>query len=78
MDAYLRVQVSCRLIMIIIRQRKKDIGEIGKIEKSSQKNVYVEIVYNTFILWVCVCVYVCVCLCWLNLSIIVCSRICDR
>ena len=42
MDAYLRPLVSCRLHMTIIRQRKKDFGEIGKIEKYSQKNVYVK------------------------------------
>ena len=33
MEAYLRPSVSCRLIMTIIRQRKKDIGEIISIEK---------------------------------------------
>ena len=33
MDAYLRPQVSFRFITTIIRQRKKDIGEIEKIEK---------------------------------------------
>ena len=27
MDAYLQPQVSCHLITMIIRQRKKDIGE---------------------------------------------------
>ena len=32
MDAYLRLLVSCRLIMTIIRQKKKEIGEIEKIE----------------------------------------------
>ena len=30
MDAYLQVLVSCCLIMTIVRERKKDIGEIEK------------------------------------------------
>ena len=51
MGAYLRPHVSRRLITTIIRQRKKDIGEI---EKCSQKNV--RIMYNSS----CVCIYVCV------------------
>ena len=46
MGIYLQPLVSCRLI---IRQQKKDIGEI---EKYSQKNV--RVVYNSFC--VCVCV----------------------
>ena len=34
MDAYLRPQVLCHLIATTVdRQRKKDIGEIEKIEK---------------------------------------------
>ena len=43
MDAYLQPLVSCHLIMTIIRQRKKDIGEI---KKYSQKNDYVGIAYK--------------------------------
>ena len=73
MDANLQPQVSCRLIMTIIRQRKKGIGEIKKIKKYSSKNVYFEIVYSTFF----VCVYVCVCLYRLYLHIIVYIHICD-
>ena len=49
MNAYLRPLVLCRLFTTIIRQRKKDNGEIEKIEKtekSSQKNV--RIVYYSF------------------------------
>ena len=33
----LQLQVTCRLNMTITRQRKKDIGEIEKIEKFSKK-----------------------------------------
>ena len=60
MDAYLWPLVSRRLIKTIIRQKKKNIGEI---EKYSQKNICV---------WI---VYFCVCLCRLYLPIIVRSRI---
>ena len=60
MDAYLQPLVSCHLITIIIKQGKKDIGEMEKIEKYSQKNVYVRIVYNSFC--VCLC-YICVLFC---------------
>ena len=60
MDAYLQPLVSCRLITTIIRLRKKDIGEIEKIKKYSQKNG--KVVYNSFCVCVCVCVFVCVCL----------------
>ena len=61
-EACLRPQISCHPLTTIIRQRKKDIGEI---EKYSQKNV--RIVYNS--LCVCVpmcvfmCIYTCVCVC---------------
>ena len=55
MDAYLRPLVSRRLIPTIIKQRKKDIGEI---EKYSQKNIYVRTAYNSF---VCACTYMYVC-----------------
>ena len=54
MDAYLQPQCSCHLIMTIIRQRKKDIGEIERIKKYSLNNVYIEIVYITFC--VCICI----------------------
>ena len=55
MDVYIRLEVSCRLITTIIRQRKKDIGEIEKIEIYSQKNLRIVCVC------MCVCVYVCAC-----------------
>ena len=55
MDADLQSLVSCRLYMTIIKQRKKDFGEIEKVEKYCQKNFYVNITYNSF---VCVFVYV--------------------
>ena len=48
--------IACRLYCDN-HQRKKDIGEIDKIEKYCQTNVCVEIVYNY-----CVCVCVCVCI----------------
>ena len=66
MDAYLRPLVSCCLFTTIIRQRKKAIGEIEKIEKYSQKNIDVRIAYNSLCVCVCVCVcvdYICVLLC---------------
>ena len=44
METCLQLLVSCCL-MTIIRQRKKDIGEIEKIIKYSQENV--RIVYNS-------------------------------
>ena len=37
MDAYLQPSVSCHLITTIIRQRKKDIGEIEKNLKIQSK-----------------------------------------
>ena len=57
MDAYLLLLVSCRLYTTIIRQRKKDFGEIEKIEKYSQRMF---ILGFRIILCVCVCVCVCV------------------
>ena len=57
MEADLQPLVSCRLIMTMIWQQKIDIKEIEKIEKYSQKNVFVRIAYNS------VCLYVCVCVC---------------
>ena len=59
MDSYLRPLVSCRLITTIIRQRNKDVREIKKIKKYSQKNIYVGIVYNC--VGVCRCVCMCMC-----------------
>ena len=48
--------------MTIIKQKAKDIGEIEKIEKYSQKNV--RIVYNSFRVRICICAsYICVLLC---------------
>ena len=44
MVTYLRILVSCRLYTTIIRQRKKDLEEIEKIEKYS----IVRIAYNSF------------------------------
>ena len=55
MHAYLRPLVSCRLYYDN-HQTKKDLGEIEKTEKYSEMNVYVEIVYNS--LCVCVCVWI--------------------
>ena len=58
MDAYLWPSDLCHLITTIIRQRKKDIGDI---EKYSQKNV--RTVYSSFCLCVCVdciCILLCV------------------
>ena len=43
MDAYLRPPIPCRLYTTIIWQKKKDFGEIERIEKFSQKNFYVRI-----------------------------------
>ena len=37
MDTYLRLLGSCRLYTLIISQRKKDFGEIEKIEKYSKE-----------------------------------------
>ena len=64
MEAYLRPLVSCCLYTTIIRQKKKDLGEIEKIEKYSEKNVYVRIAYNFWCVCVCVCIdYICILLC---------------
>ena len=41
MGAYMRPLVSCCLYTTIIRQKKKDFGEIEKIEIYIQKNVFV-------------------------------------
>ena len=54
MEDCLRQQVSCCLIMMIIRQRKKDIGEIEKIKE------YKNAVKRK--LRLCITLYVCVCL----------------
>ena len=66
MDAYVRLLVSCRLYTTIIRQKKKDFGEIEQIKKYSQKNFYVRIAYNSL----------CLCVGGLYLRIAVCGR-CD-
>ena len=43
-------------------QREKSFREIEKIEKYSQKDIYVRIVYNSFLVArVCMCMCVCVC-----------------
>ena len=55
--------VSCCLYMTIISQRKNDFGEIEKIEKCREKEVYVKIAYNYLCARMRVCVYVCVCMC---------------
>ena len=55
MDAGLQPLISCCLITTIIRLRKKDRGEMEKIEKYSQKNI--RIVYNSFCECMCVCLY---------------------
>ena len=47
MDAFLRPLAPCRFYPAIIRQKRKDFGEIENIEKYSQKNVFV-----------CVCAYI--------------------
>ena len=74
MDAYLRSLVLCRLYTTIIRQIKKDLGEIEKREKYCQKNVYVRITYNP--LSVCVVGYICVLLCVVIYVIVsMCARI---
>ena len=53
-----------RFNAILLRQssgrERKILEKSKKIKKCSQKNVYVEIVYNNF---VCVCVCVCACAC---------------
>ena len=74
MDAYLRPLVSCRLITTIIRQRKNDIGEIEKIEKYSQTNVYDRIAYKTS----CVCVCVCVCIDYFRVLLCMCGHMMIR
>ena len=63
MDACLQPQVSCCLIMTIIRQRKKD---IRKIEKKKSKNTVKRTLglCTTFL-----------CVCGLYLHIIVCGHI---
>ena len=63
---YLRPLISWYLYTTINRQKKKDFGEIEKIEKIQSKNVYIRITYNP-----CVCV----CVCRLYLRIAVCSYI---
>ena len=65
MDAYLLPRVSCRLITTIIRQRKKDIGEIEKTEKYCQKNF-------TLGLHIPLCVCVCVCVCLDYICVLLC------
>ena len=40
MYAYLQPLVSCCLYTTIIRQKKKDFGEIEKIEKDSVKRMF--------------------------------------
>ena len=67
MEACPRPHVSCFINRN--HQRKKDIEEIEKIEKYSQKKV--KIVNNSL------CVCVCVCVCVLYLCIIVYGRISD-
>ena len=67
MDSYLWPLVLCRLYYDN-NQAKKDIGEIEKIEKYSQLNVYAEIgscffFFFLFGVYVCVCVRACVCVC---------------
>ena len=54
MNANLWPLDSCGLYTKIIWQKKKDFGEIKKIWKYNQKNVYIRVVYN--FLCVCVCV----------------------
>ena len=55
MDAYPLLLVSCRLITTIIRQRKKDIGEIEKT-KNTVKRMFT--LGFRITLTVCVCVLV--------------------
>ena len=60
---YLWPLISCCLYTTIIRQRKKDFGEIEKIGKYSEKNVYVRIALTHLCMCVCVCMCVSVCVC---------------
>ena len=51
MDAYLQPYVSCHLITRIIRQRKKNIGEIfGHREASMLLDIYIYKVIYTYLL----------------------------
>ena len=56
-DTYLQPLVSCCLYTAIIRLRKKDSGEIEKIEKIVKRMFTLEL---SITLCACVCVCVCV------------------
>ena len=76
MDIDLRPLVSCHFYIAIIRQRKKDFGEIEKIKKYNQRMFMLELRITLFFcMSVCVCVCESVCLCRLYLRIVVCGRI---
>ena len=58
----------------IIRQVTKDIDEIEKIEKYSQKKV--RIVYNSWCVCVCVCACIRLCVCFCVCVSYICALLC--
>ena len=56
MEVLLRPLVSCRFYTTIIKQRKKDFGEIEKIENTLKRGFTLRLRISLF---VCVCVCVC-------------------
>ena len=52
MDAYLRPLISCSLYTTIIRQRKKDFGEIEKNFKNTVKNMFTLEMQVTVRVWI--------------------------
>ena len=67
MDAYLQPLVSCHLYMAIIREKKKDFGEIEENQKIIiKKNFMLELHISLLFIYVCVdyiCISLCVCVC---------------
>ena len=65
-------------VTTIIRQKKKNIGEIEKKKKIEKYSIYVEIVYNSFVHVCClllsVVVYVIVSMCVYVMIHVSCSR----
>ena len=61
MDAYLQALVSCHLYMIIIRQKKRDFGEIKKNQKDIIKRIFRLELCLSLCVYVCVCIFVYCC-----------------